>query len=73
MNGLDCLLVEDELVDFMPLYYLVGHGAIFSENEYFKLRKNARSLNKYAYKNAERWTKKLGQSDSIFHHTPFLL
>jgi hypothetical protein len=72
--GLMCLLMDNDVIKNFPMYYVYGYKEnIFSESQYFRIRKLASKLHKAAYNIAEKWTKKLIANDAVFHHTPFLL
>jgi hypothetical protein len=78
INGLTIILFSGNklpLLRWIPLFYIYGYkGNLTKFSEYKKIRKNAENLHKKAYKYAKEIVKNvIGDSNLIYHHTPFLL
>lgn len=80
INGLTIILFCESkknlpLLKLAPLFHIFGYkGNLTNFSGYIKGRKNAKNLHKNAYKYAIKIIKNMiGDSDLVYHHTPFLL
>lgn len=78
INGLTIILFSEKelpLLTLVPLFYIFGYkGNLTNFSEYKKGRKNAENLHKRAFKYANKLVENvIGDSNLVYHHTPFLL
>jgi NAD-dependent SIR2 family protein deacetylase len=71
-NGLVALLVEEDMLDALPIYYMFGAGELLTYDDYVSAADHASDLHKTAYRIACRLAARYHDDTTVLHHTPWL-